>query len=125
MEHLLRGLDPFVVVLIVFPLALFGASWALQMACSICSARVPDPGPAAATVIVCIVANLGIRMTLNANDLSLGLGSQILLALLTSSLILSFSIRTSISSALAITVTQVFLSGVMYYGLNEVCNTVL
>lgn len=126
MENLLRGLDPLVVVVIVVPLGLFGASWALQMACSICSVRRPDAGPSAAAVLVSIIVYVGLRMGLNVNDLSLvGEASQILLALLSTTLIVAYSVRTNICNALAVTVTQVFLFGVMYYGLNEVCNTMM
>lgn len=119
MENTLRSLDPLLIGTIILPLGLIGAAWALRMACAICSVRVPDLIPAASVVVVSMVANFGLRMILNHNHLALGLGSQLLLILLTSALIISFSVRTTIASALAVTITQVFLCGLMAFGLNE------
>jgi len=83
-ENLLRSLDPLLIGTIVLPLGLIGAASALRMACAICSVRVPDFVSAATVVVVNLVANFGLRMILNHNHLSLGLGSQLLLVLLTS-----------------------------------------
>ena len=120
MVNLLRSLDPLVIGMIVLPLALVGAAWALRMACAICSVRVPEFVPAATAVVVCLVANFGLRILLKYNHLSLSIASQFLLVLLTSAVIVSISIRTSIASAIAVTITQVFLCGLIAYGLNEV-----
>ena len=120
MENLLRSLDPLLIGTIVLPLGLIGAAWALRMACAICSVRAPDFVPAASVVVVSLVANFGLRIILNHNNLALGLGSQLLLVLLTSAVIISISVRTTIASALAVTITQVFLCGLMAFGLNEV-----
>jgi hypothetical protein len=65
------------------------------------------------------VANFALRILLNHNQLSLNLASQFLLALLTSAVIISVSVRTSIASAIAVTITQVFLCGLIAFGLNE------
>ena len=119
MENLLRSLDPLAIGTIVLPLALVGAAWALRTACALCSERVPDFVPAASVVVVSIAANFGLRILLNHNHLSLGLGSQLLLIWLSSAIIISISVRTTIASALAITVTQVFLCGLIVFGLNE------
>ena len=125
MENLLQGMDPLVIGTIALPLGVVGAAWALRMACAICAVRVPDFAPAAAVVVVSIAVNLGLRMILKHNDMSLGLGSQLLLVLLTSALIISLSVRTSIASALAVTITQVFLCGLFYFGLSEVTRAML
>ncbi len=125
MESLLHSLDPILVGTVVLPLGLIGAAWALRMACAICSVRVPDFVPAATVVVVSIVANIGLRMILTHNHLSLGLGSQLLLVLLSSALIISISVRTTIASALAVTITQVFLCGLMIFGLSEASQVVL
>lgn len=125
MEHLLQSWDPLTIAVILFPLGLIGAAFALRMACAICSEKVPDFVPAAIVVVVALTANLVLRIALNHNDMTLGTGSQLLLTLLTSALIISFSVRTSIASALAITVTQVFLCGIMYLGISEVSHAML
>ena len=120
MDTLLRGWDPVLIGTIVLPLGLIGAAWSLRMACAICAVRIPDFMPAAAVVVVCVVANLALRIGLHTNDLSLGLTSQLLLMLLVTALIVAMSVRTSVFSALAVTITQVFLCGLMYFGLTEV-----
>jgi len=118
-ENLIRSFDPLLIGTIVLPLGLVGAAWALRMACAVCSVRVPDFVPAASVVVVILVANFGLRIVLNHNHLALGLGSQLLLVLLTSALIISFSIRTTIASALAVTITQVFFCGLIVFGLSQ------
>jgi len=124
-ENLLRSLDPLFLGTILLPLGLVGAAWSLRMACAICAVRVPDFVPAATVVVVCIAVNLASRMFLHHNDWSLGLGSQLLLMLLATALIIAMSVRTSVFSALAVTITQVFLCGLMYFGLNEVGQAML
>jgi hypothetical protein len=81
--------------------------------------------PAAAVVIVVLAVNLLLRIGINHYDMTLGLFNQGLLALLTSALVVALSVRTSIASALAITVTQVFLCGLVYFGLQSVGHAML
>jgi len=125
MESYLRSFDPLLLGMVGLPLVLAGAAWALRMACAICSVRVPDFVPAATVVIVILVTNFGLRILLNHNHLVLGLGSQLLLVLLTSALVISFSVRTTIASALAVTITQVFLCVLMVFGLSRVSDAML
>ena len=119
-DSLLRSLDPMAVVTICVPIGIFAAAWALRMACAVCAVRVPDLLPAAAVVIMILVVNFAIRLGLNFNDLHLGLGSQLLLVLLTSATIISISVRTTIASALAVIITLFFFCSLMYFGVNEV-----
>ncbi|MEM8944737.1 MAG: hypothetical protein AAGD11_06090 [Planctomycetota bacterium] len=119
MEKLLHELDPLVVSTVVMPVALLAAAWALRMACAVCSVKVPDLMTAAAVVVVIMAANFGLRLGLGYHEMSLNLGSQLLLVLLISALVVSFSVRTSIASALAVTITQVFLCGALYVGVTE------
>lgn len=125
MEKLLGSLDPMLIGMILLPLAVVSAAWSLRMACAICAVRVPDFLPAAAVVVVSVALNLALRIFLNFNHMSLGLGSQLLLVLLATSLIIAMSVRTNITSALAVTITQVFLCGLMYVGLNHVGQVIL
>ena len=125
MENYLRPWDPLVIGTIILPLGLVATAWALRMACAVCSVRVPDFMPAAAVVVVTITVNLALRMFLHYHQLSLGLGSQLLLMLLATSLIVAISVRTSICSALAITIIQAFICGLAYFGMSEVSQAML
>lgn len=124
-EKLLSSLDPLLIGTIILPLGLVASAWALRMACAVCAVKVPDFLTAVAVVVVSLVANFGLRILLNHNDMALGLGSQLLLILLTSAVIIAFSVRTSIASALAVTITQVFFCGLMYFGATEVGQALL
>lgn len=119
METILREFDPLVIGTVVLPVALFISAWALRMACAVCAVEVPDFLRAAAVVMIAVSANFGLRLALNFNGMSLNLGSELLLALLTSAVIISLTVRTSIASALAVTITQVFLCGAIYVGATE------
>lgn len=123
MDSFLADLDPVVIGSVVLPLGLVAAAWLLRLACSVCSVREPDFMTAAAIIVVVVMANFGLRIALNHNDLALGIGSQLLLVLLTTATIISLSVRTSIASAIAVTITHVFFCGVMYFGLSEVGQT--
>jgi len=123
--NLLGSLSPLLIGTILLPLGVIAAAWSLRMACAICAVRVPDFLPAAAVVVVSVASNLALRMLLNHNNLSLGLGSQLLLVLLATSLIIAISVRTNITSALAVTITQVFLCGLLLVGVNEVGQRIL
>ena len=125
MEILLQSLGPLAAAALLLPLGLCGAAWALRMACAICTVRVPEFAPATAVVVVCVMVNLGLRMMLHHNGLALGLTSQLLLVLLASATIISFSVRMSIASALAVTITQAFLCGVMAFSINQVGSAML
>ena len=125
MENLLRTMDPLLIGSILMPLTIIVGTWALRMACAICTVPVPDFLPAAAVVVVTVVANFGVRLVLNHNDLALGLGSQLLLILLTSATVISLSVRTSIASAIAVTIAQIFFCGVVYFGVNEAAQAML
>ncbi len=120
MESLFRTLDPLAAAAILLPVCLCGAAYALRMACAICAERVPEFAPAAAIVVMCVVVNFALRMLLHHQGLALGITSQLLLVLLATATIISISVRTSIAAALAVTITQVFLCGVMAFGLNQV-----
>jgi len=124
-ENMLRHWDPLVIGTVLLPLGVVAAAWSLRMACAVCAVRVPDFMPAAAVVVVCISVNFALRMFLHQQDLSLGLVSQLLLMLLATALIIAMSVRTSVCSALAVTITQVFICGLMYFGLSEVSQAML
>lgn len=120
MDSFLADLDPVVVGSVVLPVGLVASAWLLRLACAVCSVREPDFMTAAAIVVVVVIANFGLRIALNHNELALGLGSQLLLVLLTTATIISFSVRTSIASAIAVTITHVFFCGATCFGLSEV-----
>lgn len=119
-NNFLSGLDPVVIGTVVLPVGLVAAAWTLRMACAVCAVRVPDFMTAAAVIVVAVVSNIGIRIALNHNDMALGMGSQLLLVLLSSATIVSLSVRTSIASAIAVTITQVFFTGLLYFGATEI-----
>ncbi|MGI9428011.1 MAG: hypothetical protein ACR2NM_05095 [Bythopirellula sp.] len=120
MESFLRSLDPMTIVTICVPIGIFAAAWAFRMSCAICAVRVPDLLPSAAVVIMILAANFALRIGLHDSNMHLGLGTQLLLLLLTSATIISISVRTSIASALAVIITHVFFCSLMYFGVNEV-----
>lgn len=125
MESLLRHCDPIVVGTILLPLAVTAAAWSLRMACAICAVRVLDFFPAAAVVVVSILANFGLRILFQSNDLPLELTTQLLVMLLTTAVIVAISVQTTVFSAVAVTITQVFLCGLMYFGVSEVSQVIL
>ncbi len=125
MDSLFTNLDPVVVGAVVMPLGLVASAWLLRMACAVCSVRVPDFMTSAAVIVVVVVANFALRIALNHHDMALGLGSQLLLVLLTSATIVSISVRTTIASAIAVTITHVFFCGITYFGVSEVGQALL
>lgn len=125
MELLLQNFDRTLALAILIPFSLVGAASALRMACVICSLKPIEFLPAAAVVIVSVAFNLGLRIVLQSNDYTIGFGGQILLALLTTALIIAISVRTNVFSAMAVTITQAFLFGLMYLGLNAFSQVML
>ena len=113
------------VVTVCVPIGILAAAWTFRMACAVCAVRVPDLLPATAVVIMILAANFAIRIGLNANELHLGLGSQLLLVLLTSATIISISVRASIASSLAVIITHVFFCSLVYFGVSEVGQALL
>ena len=125
MELLLKNFDHTLALAILIPLSIVGASSALRMACVICSLKPIEFLPAAAVVIVSLAANLGLRIVLQSNGYTIDLGAQVLLALLTTALIIAISVRTSVFSAMAVTITQAFLFSLMALGLNAFSQVML
>ncbi len=125
MENLLRSSDPVVIGTILLPLAVAAAAWSLRMASAICAVRVLDFLPAAAVVVVSILTNFGLRILFQSNAMPLGLTTQLLVMLLTTAVIVAVSVRTTIFTAAAVTITQIFLCGLMYFGVSQVSQAML
>jgi hypothetical protein len=99
------------------PLGLAAAAWALQMACGFCSVDPPEFPHAITTVVIIAVANAILRLVLQTMGVGEGIAPEYFAPALATTAVIALSLPTGPFTALTITVVQVALCAMMYFGL--------
>jgi hypothetical protein len=101
----------------LIPLAIAAAAWALQLACGFCSVDPPEFWHAVTTVVIVGVCNAVLRFVLHSNDAADGIAAEYFAPILATSAVITVSLPTGPFTATTITVVQLVLCAMMYYGL--------
>ncbi len=117
MNALLYDTDALWLLAALAPLGIASASWALQMACGFCSVEPPEFSHAVTTVVIMAVANAILRLVLQNMGFSEGIAPQYFAPILAITAVISLSLPTGPFTAFTITVVQLLLCAMMYYGL--------
>jgi len=115
--QLLREIDPLLMFLVGWPLAIAGAAWALRMASSFCGVDPPEFWMASITILLIVTANVGIRYWVQVAHIQPTLWSQVMLPLAAAASIIAISLRTGFVSALMITMVEGLIVCMLYIGL--------
>ena len=101
----------------LIPLAIAAAAWSLQLACGFCSVDPPEFWHAVTTVVIVAVCNAILRFVLCSSDAAEGIAAEYFAPILATSAVVTISLPTGPFTAMTITVVQLVLCAMMYYGL--------
>ena len=108
--------DPALVFLVIVPIGLAIAAWALQMACAISAVDPPDYWQSLLCVVLAAVANVVLRFWVNISVPDPGLGYQLLLPLGMTAGIVAVMVRVGPISAVMVTVCEGAICAGIYIG---------
>ncbi|HEX6960307.1 MAG TPA: hypothetical protein VF175_00460 [Lacipirellula sp.] len=117
MSEFFSNFDALWTLAALVPLAIAAAAWSLQLACGFCSEDPPEFWHAVTTVVIIAIANVILRFILYSNDAAHGIAAEYFAPILASSAVTTVSLPTGPFTALTITVVQMVLCAMMYYGL--------
>ena len=117
MSEFFSNFDALWTLAALVPLAIAAAAWSLQLACGFCSVDPPEFWHAVTTVVIIAVANVILRFVLYSNDAADGIAAEYFAPILASSAVTTVSLPTGPFTALTITVVQLVLCAMLYYGL--------
>lgn len=109
--------DALWVLAALVPLGVAAAAWALQMSCGFCSVEPPEFWHAVTTVVMIAVANCILRLALQMTGSAYGMGPQYLIPALATSAVIAVALPTTPFSAMTITLVQIILCVLIYFGL--------
>ena len=118
MSHLIHQIDPAAFFLIVVPLGLAIAAWALQMACSVSSVQTPDYWQSLLCVILAVIANVVVRFWVNTSVPNAGLVYQFLVPLGVTVAIVAIMVRVGPISAMLVTISSGAICAGIYVGVS-------
>ena len=124
MMYFLRVIDPTVVAIILVPILLAIAAWALRISCSFSAVDPPEFLQSAFTVVLICVANIAVSFFLHYTEAAPGIGTRLLIPLLVTAAMIAVAVRTGPLSALITTVSFASICGGVYYSL-EVINAAM
>ncbi|MEQ8208512.1 MAG: hypothetical protein RH917_01670 [Lacipirellulaceae bacterium] len=110
------GMDPQWILLVLAPLGLAAAAWALRLACSF--SLVDPPGFLHATYLVAtlIVANVAVRFFLEVTGTQPGLSTRYAVPAIINAIVLTIGLPVNPVSAFMVAVAHVVISCLMYLG---------
>jgi len=116
MFFLIAGLDPQLSLLLLAPLALAGAAWALRVACAVSLTEAPSFWHSVVLVISLAIINGAVQFYLGVTSSHLGLSSQYVLPAIVNALVLTVGLPVNPVSGLMVTVVHACICGVIYVG---------
>jgi hypothetical protein len=125
MAQMVNQLDPALVFLVLLPLGLAIAAWALQMACAVSDVEPPDYWQSLLCIVLIVVANVVLRFWVNISVPHPGLGYHVLWPLGMTSAIVAVMVRTGPMSAIVVTVCEGALCAGLYLGFSMAGSAVL
>jgi uncharacterized membrane protein YwzB len=118
MVNLLRVFDPTVVSILLVPVCLVIAAWALRVACSFSSVEPPEFIQSTLTVILIGVANVVVNFFMHVTQASPGIGTHLVVPLLATATMIAVTVKTGPLSALITTVSFASICSGVYYSLS-------
>jgi hypothetical protein len=118
MSQFLDRLDPALLFLVVVPVGLAVAAWALQMACAVSAVDPPDYWQSLLCVVLAVVANVILRFWVNISVPDPGLGYHLLLPLGMTTAIVAVMARVGPISAVVVTVCEGAICAGIYIGVS-------
>jgi hypothetical protein len=115
--HFISNSDALWTLGALVPLAIAVAAWALQLACGFCSVDPPEFWHAVTTVVIIAVTNVVLRFVLYTADAADGIAAEYFAPLLVTSAVITLSVPTGPFTALTVTLVQLVVCAMMYYGL--------
>jgi uncharacterized membrane protein YwzB len=109
-------LDPAFVFLVVVPVGVAVAAWALQMACKVAAVDPPDYWQSMLCIVLVAVANVVLRYWVNVSVPDPGLGYRMLLPLGMTAAIVAVMVRVGPVSAVVVTVCEGAICAGIYIG---------
>jgi uncharacterized membrane protein YwzB len=113
-------LDPAFVFLVVLPVGVAIAAWALQMACKLAAVDPPDYWQCMLCIVLVAIANVVLRYWINVSVPDPGLGYRLLLPLGTTAAIVAIMVRVGPVSAVVVTVCEGAICAGIYIGASMV-----
>jgi len=118
MVYLQRAFDPVVVTLLLVPVCIAIAAWALRVACSFASVKPPEFLQSALTVILICVTNVVVSYFLHLTQASPGIGTHLVIPVLATATMIALTVKTEPLSALITTISFASICGGVYYSLS-------
>jgi hypothetical protein len=118
MAQFVGQLDPVLLFLVVVPVGLAAAAWALQMACAVAAVDPPDYWQSLLCVVLVAVANVILRFWVNISVPDPGLGYHLLLPLSVTAGIVAVMVRVGPISAVVVTVCEGAICAGIYLGVS-------
>ena len=112
----IAGLDPQLTLLLLAPLALAAAAWALRIACAFSLTEVPSFWHAVVLVFTLVIANGAVQFYLGVTHTKLGLSSQYVMPAIVNALVLTVGLPVNPVSGLMVTIVHACICGVVYVG---------
>jgi len=117
MMYFFRVFDPTIVAILLVPICLAIAAWALRLACSFSSVEPPEFLQSAFTVVLICVANVAVSFFMHFTQAAPGIGTHLVVPLLVTAAMIAIVVRTGPLSALITTVSFGSICGSVYYSL--------
>ncbi len=117
MMYFFRVFDPAIVAILLVPICLAIAAWALRLACSFSSVEPPEFLQSAFTVVLICVANVAVSFFMHFTQAAPGIGTHLVVPLLVTAAMIAIVVRTGPLSALITTVSFGSICGGVYYSL--------
>jgi len=114
MVYLQSVLDSSVATFVLIPICIAIAAWALRMACSFSSV---DPPEFLQSTLICI-ANVVVSYFMHLTQASPGIGTHLVIPVLTTATMIALTIKTGPLSALITTISFASICGGVYYSLS-------
>jgi hypothetical protein len=118
MAQFVDRFDPALLILVIVPIGLAVAAWALQMACAVAAVDPPDYWQSLLCVILGAVANVILRFWVNISVPDPGLGYHLLLPIAMTAAIVAIMARVGPISAVVVTVCEGAICAGIYVGVS-------
>ena len=125
MFQLLREINPWVLYVMVTPISLVLAAWALRLACSFSSVSPPHFLHALLSVVAIVVAHVAVRYYLEWYEVPSGVWRVVVAPLITWAAVVGISVPTGPLSAISVSVFHAGICLLLFFGLAAVGDALL
>ncbi|NOY41160.1 MAG: hypothetical protein GXP26_04900 [Planctomycetes bacterium] len=125
MVQLLLNFDPSLKLMLIGPIAIALAAWALRLACSFSSITPPPFLQAVLSMVAIIAAQLVVRVYLELNQVPPGLGRVVIAPLITSAAMIGICVPTGPMAAISVAIFHAGICFLLFMGLAAVGDTLI